>query len=442
MVLLSLAFVMCVTSMLGCAVSTDTGKDLPDSSDSQIVEKGEAQEIIWTFYDDLEVSVDLVTRGYKEVIERFNKDYEGVYYCRVITTPAEEYDTKLNALIASGEVPDLFMCHPGPRMQQYVDSGVAADLTDILQKDNTDWYETFTDGIFEKLTYDNKIMAIPTNFSAALTFYNTEIFEEVGVEPPKTFDELLAVCEKIKAAGYTPIACSAADAWCLSLVAGYLCDRQGGPDNLEGITAGTLDWTSESYVKAGYKLIELSQYFQSTAAGDSNDQANAEFYNEEAAMLIQGSWVIGDLNGNKAEFEEKCGAFQFPSIEDGADPDRMMVKTDNIMMSATSKKQDAAIALLKYFTDETAQKYTAEVAGKIPTTNVDIDKEKAPKQYAYVEEVLNNTSGTFGFYNESLASAEAGDIFDNAMVEIYLKIATPEEALQKLQDFYEKNVWK
>ena len=65
----------------------------------------------------------------------------------------------------------------------------------------------------------------------------------------------------------------------------------------------------------------------------------------------------------------------------------------------------------------------------------------APKQYNYVEEVLDNTTATFGFYNESLATTEAGDIFDDAIVEIYLQNATPQEAFQELQDYYEKIRW-
>ena len=436
--------VICVSMLLGCSVSTDTGDaSLNEGNTSNEESSGDATEISWIFYDDLNVSEDLVTKGYKDVIERFNEDYAGKYHVNVISTPREEYDTKLNALIASGNIPELFTCHPGPLMEQYVDAGVAADLTEILQKDNPDWYKSFKDGIFDKLTYDEKIMAIPTNFSAALVFYNTQIFEEVGVTPPETYDEWLEVCEKIQDAGYTPIACSAKDPWCISLLAGYLCDREDGPDNLQGVSEGTLDWTSESYINAGNKLKDLSQYFQATAAGDSNDQANAEFTSGKAAMLVQGSWVIGEINGRVPEIEEVCGAFRFPAIEGGADPDRMMVKTDNIMLSSKAEgdKKEAAIELLKYFTDETAQKYVAEEAGKIPTTNVEVDTAVAPKQYNYVEEVLDNTTATFGFYNESLATTEAGDIFDDAIVEIYLQNATPQEAFQELQDYYEKNVW-
>ncbi len=453
MISILLTTVMVGTMIGGCGVSTDTGNggssgggaesesaEAGTTKTEDVAATGDEVEITWMFWDDLDATEDLVTKGYKDVIDRFNEQYKGQYHVNTVTTNLEEYDTKLNALVAAGNTPDVFICNPGPNLTQYVDAGVAADLTDILENQETDWYNTFTDGIFEKITYDGKIMAVPTNFAAACVFYNTEIFDEVGITPPETFDELLDDCQKIKDAGYDPISCSASTAWCLSMVAGYLCDREGGPDNLQGITDGTLDWTSDSFVRAGEDLKEISQYFQDTAAGDSNDQATANFYNGEAAMLVQGSWAIAQINGNNPEFEEKCGVFRFPAIEGGADPNRLIVKTDNLVMSATTEHQDACIALMKMFTDDTAQKYTAEVAGKIPVTNVSFDENKAPKQLSYIEDILSSTTGTFGFYNESLASVEAGDTFDNAMVDIFLGNAEPKEALQKVQDFYDENV--
>lgn len=443
-----LAAALVMGSLSGCSVSTDTGGGAGSSgattetTSGSVAATGKEEQITWMFWDDLNATEDLISKGYKQVIDRFNEQYKGKYYCNVVTTNLEEYTAKLNALVASGNTPDVFICNPGPNLTQYVESGAAADLTDILKKQESQWYGNFTDGIFERITYDGKIMAVPTNFAAACVFYNTDIFKKAGVEVPKTYDELLAACKKIKEAGYTPISCSAGTAWCLSMIAGYLCDREGGPNNLVDVNAGKIEWTSKTFVDAATKLKELSQYFQDTAAGDSNDQATANFYNGDAAMLVQGSWAIAQINGNNPEFEGKCGVFQFPAIEGGSDPNRMIVKTDNLVMSSTTKHKEAALALMKMFTDDTAQKYTAEVAGKIPVTKVSIDYDKAPKQFAYINDILKNVTGTLGFYNESLASVEAGDTFDAAMVDVFLGNAEPQQALQKVQDFYNKNVWK
>lgn len=272
----------------------------------------DTEEITWMFWDDLEATEDLVSKGYKDVIDRFNTEYEGKYHVTPITTNLEEYDGKLNALIAAGQTPDVYICNPGPNMDVYVNAGAAADLTDILENQEKDWYATFTDGIFDRLTYDGKIMAVPTNFAAACVYYNTELFEKAGVEVPTTYDELIDVCKKLQDAGITPISCSAGTAWCLSMIAGYLCDRSGV--DLQAIADHKANWTDDNCIAAGEKLKELSQYFQETAAGDSNDQATANFYNGDAAMLVQGSWAMAQINGNNPDFQSKCGVCCNPVI--------------------------------------------------------------------------------------------------------------------------------
>ena len=402
-------------------------------------EEGEVQEITWMFWDDLEASEDNITKGFKEVIDRFNADYEGVYHVTPITTQLEEYYTQLNALVDADQTPDVFIVSPGPNLTDYVAPGVAAPLDEYLEADG--WKDTFAgDAVFAQQTYDGKIYAIPLNTAAACVFYNKEIFAEAGVEVPTTYDELLVVCQKIKDAGYTPITISAGTAWCLSMLAGYLCDREGV--NLPAINAGEESWVQDKTIAAGEKLKELSQYFQETAAGDSNDDATAALYFEEAAILIQGSWAIGQMNGANPDFEEKCGVFQFPAIEGGNDPNRIIAKSDSLAMSSKTEYPEACVALMKYFTDDTAQKYTAEVGGKIPVTNVEYDASVAPAQLADVMNIFENASATFGFYNESLVSSDAGSYFDNQMVAIFQGEKTPEEAFQAVEDWYAENGYR
>ena len=391
------------------------------------------QEITWMFWDDLEASEDNITKGFKEVIDRFNADYEGVYHVTPITTQLEEYYTQLNALVAAGETPDVFIVSPGPNLTDYVAPGVAAPLDEYLEADG--WKETFSsDALFSQMTYDGKIYAVPLNIAAACVFYNKDIFEEAGAEVPTTYDELLDACQKIKDAGYTPITISAGTAWCLSMLAGYLCDREGV--DLAAINAGDESWVQDKTIAAGEKLLELSQYFQDSAAGDSNDDATMAMAMGEAAILIQGSWAIGQMNAYNPDIEESCGVFQFPAIEGGGDPGRTIAKSDSLAMSSTTEHPEAAIALMKYFTDDEAQRYTAEVGGKIPVTNVEYDMDVAPAQLADVMDVFSNATGTFGFYNESLVSSDAGAEFDNQMVAIFQKEKTPEEAFQAVEDWY------
>ena len=405
------------------------------------VQAGEVQEITWMFWDDLNASEDTVTQTFRDTIDRFNADYEGVYHVTPITTTLEEYYTQLNALVDADQTPDVFIVSPGANLDDYVIPGVAAPLNEYLDADDGAWRKTFSsDAVFQGATYDDgNIYAMPLHIAAACVFYNKDIFAEAGVEVPKTYTELLDVCQKIKDAGYTPITISAGTAWCLSMLAGYLCDREGV--DLEAINNGE-SWVNEKTIAAGEKLLELSQYFQETAAGDSNDDATAALYFEEAAILIQGSWAIGQMNGANPDFEEKCGVFQFPAIEGGNDPNRIIAKSDSLAMSSTTAYPEASIALMKYFSDDITQKQIAEVGGKIPVTNVEYDADAAPAQLADVMEIFENASGTFGFYNESLVSSDAGSAFDNQMVAIFQKEKTPEEAFQAVEDWYAENGYR
>ena len=409
------------------------------------------QEVTFMVWDDLETTEDLISKGYKDSIDRFNKDYEGKYHAKVVSTNLEEYYTKLNAEIAAGNCPDVFIVSPGANLNDYVlkdktDKPIAKKLDEYLNADG--WKATFTsDAVFAGGTYGDEatqgagIYAVPLNIAAACVFYNTEMFEKAGASVPTTYSELLTACQKLKDAGFTPITISAGTAWCLSMVAGYLCDRNGLV--LSDVKEHKTDWKDAKVINAGKQIQELSQYFQPTAVSDDNDIATAAFYDGEAAILIQGSWAIGQINGScEPGFEKKVGVFAFPAVDgSSADPNRVIAKSDSIAMSADSKNPEAAVALMKYFVDDAAQKYTAEKGGKIPVTNVKYDENVAPPELSYVMNVFKSANATFGFYNESLVDSEAGGTFDSCFVEIF-KGADPATALDPIQKYYEDNVWK
>ena len=416
---------MIASLFTGCGSSSGSSDSASSSGDSA----DGVQEITWMFWDALDATQDLISLGYKENVERFNKDYEGQYHVNVVTTNLEEYYDKLNALVAAGETPDVFIVSPGPQLTDYVAPGIAAPLDEYL---DGDWKSSFTsDAVFTQQTYDGKIYAVPLNTAAACCFYNTEMFEKAGVEVPTNWDEMMTACEKLQSAGFTPITISAGTAWCLSMVAGYLCEAEGV--DLKALADGSASWEDGKLEAAATKLLDLSKYFQPTAAGDTNDVATANFYNEEAAILIQGSWAIGQINGENPEFESKCGVFQFPGVQ------RLIAKSDSLCMSSSTKSPEACAAFMKYFTDDTAQKYTAEVGGKIPVTSVEYDASAAPAQLAYVMDIFSNAKGTFGFYNESMPTTETGSHFDDTMVSVFLGDMTPAEAATDMEEYYQAN---
>ena len=91
--------VMAVSLFAGCGGSDNSSKGSEGGADGE----GEVEEITWMFWDDLDATEDLISKGYGDVIDRYNEKYKGKYHVTPITTNLEEYYTKLNALVKSAE---------------------------------------------------------------------------------------------------------------------------------------------------------------------------------------------------------------------------------------------------------------------------------------------------------------------------------------------------
>ena len=70
------------------------------------------------------------------------------------------------------------------------------------------WTEQFNYEMQTKDLARNEWTSLSLESVQVLWTYNKDIFEEVGVTPPKTWDEFIAVCDKLLAAGYQPLSMS------------------------------------------------------------------------------------------------------------------------------------------------------------------------------------------------------------------------------------------
>ena len=84
-----------------------------------------------------------------------------------------------------------------------------------LQKTATDaasedgWSETLS-GAIDAFSYGGEIYGVPINQESTFFFYNERIFDEYGLTPPESFDELLDLCRTLRSNGVTPMSLSSA----------------------------------------------------------------------------------------------------------------------------------------------------------------------------------------------------------------------------------------
>lgn len=202
----------------------------------------------------------------------------------------DQYNTWLSVQLASGSGPDLFM--DGASFPARVKAG---NLVDVSERPSI---ENFNDaGLALAKDKDGKVFGVPSYGWFSGYFYNVDVFEKNNVEVPTTFDELLAAAKKFQAAGVKPIAfgLSDSDKGLHSLMGfmenSYYHNGQGsteidtefayGDTKLSGKWDGSVDKWQE-LVKQGVITPEM--------LGVAEQQAQDEFLNGSAAMIISGPW--------------------------------------------------------------------------------------------------------------------------------------------------------
>lgn len=106
---------------------------------------------------------------------------------------------QLETAIAAGDNPEIIMGNPGLYVN-LIEEGYIMDLTgnEVIQELG------LSAGDMGDVSYQGKWYAYPVDFKSWGVFYNTKIFEELGLEVPSTKSELLAICEKLQENGITP----------------------------------------------------------------------------------------------------------------------------------------------------------------------------------------------------------------------------------------------
>ncbi len=437
-----LAIVAASAMMLTAFTACNNGGGSGDSGDSG--DGKEVVELTLTYNAERATNTDLMVEEFYKAVDAFNENSsESGVKVNMEVYPSDQYETKINAFASANDMPDLVYQAPGKKLWEYAEAGKYVDLKPYLEADQ-EWYDSFVDGAFVNTEYKDGIYAMPLNLAFACVFYNTEIFDEVGVVAAdiKTWDDLVAASEKIKAAGYTPLTVSVKDAWCVTMIASYLAQRIGGMDPINAITNRDEGYTfnQDCFIQAATLLKDYvdAGYVQSSAVGDANDMATAYFKSGEASMLVQGSWAIGGFHEEGSKIIDKVGVFSFPTVAGGkGEQNRWMGKTDNIAMGIDGEHYDECIVFLKHMSGDDLQKATAEIAGKVPITKVDYDASVAPKEMQYVTDLMESEGvQTMMFFDEAFGNA-FGTEWNNAIAGVITGTKTPEQAMSDLQAYCE-----
>ncbi len=191
------------------------------------------------------------------------------------------------------------------------------------------WGETFNDTVMEMMQKGNgNYYTVSGDYVETGIYYNARMFEEAGItETPENWEEFIDVCQKLKDAGFTPLAWSMAqdDTYSVSwtnrvfLSNCYVdqmdeidVDGVAGINDMEKALAlknGVVSVDDGKYLSYFEALKDLVPYLNDSWASKSD--LERKFMMEEVAMYWTGSWLPKKMADAEVDFE--FGSFPFPT---------------------------------------------------------------------------------------------------------------------------------
>ena len=321
--------------------------------------------------------------SFQAVIDGFNELYPNVTV--KFTSGGNNLAPLLSTAVQGGNPPDIACIAQPGLIAQFAEQGAIQPIDDLRDAIVDNFGESVADvGAVDGTQY--AIMFKGANKSTI--WYNVADFEEAGVEPPETWDDLNEVASTVKAAGITPYSVGVDAGWPISDIFENIYLRTAGADMYDQLAKHEIPWTDQS-VKDAMGIMKDVVGDSSNMAGGTDgslettfDASAAKVFSEDpqAAMLILGDFAPGVVKNNPLEPVTGYNVFAFPSIE-GSDP----AVVGGGDLCANFKTSEAATAFLEYLTTPEAAEIWAERGGfSSPNKNVDPD--------VYADEITRTTA--------------------------------------------------
>ncbi|MGA7147977.1 MAG: extracellular solute-binding protein [Microbacterium sp.] len=289
---------------------------------------------------------------------------------RVVQNQAADADTAIRTLLVKDKAPDVITLNANGGFGLMAQAGVFADFSDdpVLDTINPAVQEIVGD-LGSKADEVNGIGYVN---NANGVIYNRAIFEQQGLSVPATWEEFIAVCDALKAAGITPLYGTLADPWTVMPSWNGLGTYATQPSffdemRAEGENVGPQSPASfeKDFGTVMSRQGELFSYMQEGYRGRTYDDGNAAFANGETAMLLQGIWALSPIKAINPDID--AAIFPYPA---GDDPDdRLLVTGVDVVvtMARNTPHREEAMRFIDYLFEKDVIEEFAAAQNMVPS---------------------------------------------------------------------------
>lgn len=307
---------------------------------------GDGETVItwWDYYDG--ANQDAVVAQ----LDRYTQANPGIRVDRR-ALPFEDLKQTLLQGASAGELPDVVVID-NPDHAAFAELGVLEDITERVEA----WGGAgdYVEGPWQSTVWQDRNYGLPDNSNCLTLWYNEQLLQQAGVQPPATWEELTAAAGQLTAQGRYGLAVCAFQSeegtfqWLpFAWQAGVDLD---GLDSAGGRAALQL-WVD--LIRDGHMSEGVLQWDQQAVKD--------EFAGGRAAMMINGPWQIPVL-----EEEAPDLAWNVVPLPEGQ-TSASILGGENRAIIAGSPNADAAWELLAWTQEPDELKQYLLQAGKLPS---------------------------------------------------------------------------
>ncbi|MGH2723425.1 MAG: ABC transporter substrate-binding protein [Actinomycetota bacterium] len=289
------------------------------------------------------------------------------------TPTGDDIAAVLGPRIEAGDPPDVAVLPQPGLLLDYVDQGVLQPIEDVAG-DEID--ENFPAGVREVGTVDDTLYAVWfKGANKSTVWYNVNVFNDAGVEPPEDWDQLQQVAQTISDSGVTPYSIGAGDGWTLTDWFENIYLRIAGGDMYDQLANHEIAWTDQSVKDALAAFADVVANPDLIAGGTSGalqtdfntsvTQVFADPQDPDAAIVYEADFVAGVITGEtESEVGVDADFFLFPSIEGSEKP--VVGGGDLAVLMSDS---EGGRALIEFLATPAAAEIWAQEGGFIATSD-------------------------------------------------------------------------
>jgi glucose/mannose transport system substrate-binding protein len=292
---------------------------------------------------------------------------------KVINAAARD-STSARALLRNrmeaGEPPDTFQANVGQDLLSWVlyngvdDAETKLEVLDAERLVGAEWKNVFPEAVLRAAGYADKVYAVPVNIHRINSlFFNISVFEEHGLAPPATLEELYAACVVFQKDGITPIAVGAKEPWTLSILffENLFVATAGAAYYQQYFTGQAASASDPRMLDALDQALELWRCTNADARDISWDEAVARVHEGRAAMTVMGDWAKGALVQLHGVPGETFGQIPFPGTQGS-----FIFTADTFPLPRGAPSREAALDLLRTFVSSAGEDAFNPLKGSIP----------------------------------------------------------------------------